>query len=223
MTRTIFDEWPLEAAIERSVAEAGLPLAPGTEGPLASHARAVATADPRLHLTSIGEPEEFVRRHIVESLAGLSLLPAMQAGVLVDLGSGNGYPGIPLALAAPGLRLVLVEASPRKATFLSELVSRLPLPGAEVLEVNVQRAVDLVPVGPVTAIVTRAMGGWARLLPKLAPVLVPGGRVLVWTGEEIDAIARRVRWQRFRQVGTVRASWMERCEIRAFELASPQG
>ena len=110
-----------EAAVAARAHRAGLSLAPEAVAALVAHAHAVLAADPRLHLTAVKDPAEFLERHIGESLEGAALLPPSVSGVLLDVGSGNGYPGVPLGLARPGLRVVLVEASQRKANFLQAL------------------------------------------------------------------------------------------------------
>lgn len=214
----LFDGFDLEAAIGHEAGLLGLPLAPEQLAALAEHARRVDASNERLHLTAIRDPGVFVERHIGESLAGALLLDAEVRGTLVDLGSGNGYPGIPLALARPGLRPVLVESAPRKAAFLSLALEGAGLSRGSVLEANVQRASDLGPVGPVTVLATRAMGGWERLLPKLAPAMEPGGCLLVWAGDDLDAVARRTAWGRWRMQGARPLRHLERGRIARFEL-----
>ena len=140
---------------------------------------------------------EFLERHIGESLEGAALLPAGIEGALLDLGSGNGYPGLPVAAGRPGLRPVLAEASRRKAAFLAEVVAEA-FPEGRVLNRQVQRAGDLEGVGTIRVLTARAAGGWERVLPRLARVLAPGGRLLVWAGGEMERIARREVWKRYR-------------------------
>jgi len=188
-----------EAAVAARAQRAGLSLSPQTVAALAAHARAVLEADPRLHLTAVKDPVEFLERHIGESLEGAALLPPNGTGVLVDVGSGNGYPGVPLGLARPGLRIVLVEASRRKADFLEEATAALPAGRFSVLCAQVQRPEDLQGVAP-GFLASRAMGNWARVVPRLARALPPGGIVLLWAGEEADAIFRRDAWRALRVV-----------------------
>jgi len=162
---------------------------------IADHARRVARS--RLALTAIRDPERFIERHIVESLAGAAMLSAGVRGTLVDLGSGNGYPGLVVAAVHDGLVPVLVESSQRKATFLRELTDRLP--GAAVLEKHVERAADLEGLAP-RLIVSRAMGGWERVLPRLVRVLSEDGEILLWAGSTVERVARRSAWSRLRVV-----------------------
>ncbi len=79
----------------------------------------------RTNLTAIREPEEIVRRHFGESLFVAAHLP--ECGTLLDLGSGAGFPGLPIQLARPGLRVTLAESQHKKASFLREVVRTLGL------------------------------------------------------------------------------------------------
>jgi 16S rRNA (guanine527-N7)-methyltransferase len=80
----------------------------------------------RTNLTSIRDPDEMVRRHFGESLFLAAHLP--ETGSLLDLGSGAGFPGLPVQLARPGLRVTLAESQNKKAAFLREVVRTLALP-----------------------------------------------------------------------------------------------
>lgn len=188
-----------EEAVAARARRAGLTLSPEAVIAIALHAREVLAADRRLHLTAVTDPNTFVERHIGESLDGAALLPEGIRGVLLDLGSGNGYPGVPLGLARPGLRVVMAEVSARKAGFLEDVAATLP-GSFSVLHAQVQRADDLrdaVPEG-LTVLASRAMGNWSRVVPRLFRALEPGGVVLLWAGLEMEALARRAAWRGLR-------------------------
>jgi 16S rRNA (guanine527-N7)-methyltransferase len=191
------EPFPWESAISARGRAAGLTLSDDDAARLAGHARAVLAANEHLHLTTITDPERFVERHLGESFEGAGLLPAGCDGPLVDLGSGNGYPGIPIAVARRGLVPCLVEASAKKAAFLSALLRRLGGDGI-VIDRHVVRSDDLAMLPPVGVLVTRAMGGWERIVPKLAVRIAPGGHVLIWGSTESEPIFRRSAWGRFR-------------------------
>ncbi len=222
MHRLSFD---FETAIGERAAQSGIELSPGAAAGLAAHARAVLQRNHVLHLTSITEPAEFVERHLGESFEGAALLPPDARGTLVDLGSGNGYPGLPVAAARPGLAPVLVEASHKKAAFLRDLSSIEGLPAGSVLEAQLQRASDLLERldGRVSVLVTRAMGNWERLLPRLAPALEHDARVLLWAGETVSAVARRAAWRRLEPVRRQPLPGRERSWIWEFRPATHPG
>lgn len=184
-----------EASIAARAAVAGIQLPHAAIRALADHASAVLAANPLLHLTTVTDPVELVERHVGESLEGAALLEPGIEGVLVDLGSGNGYPGLPLAAARPGLRAVLIEASRKKARFLGEVIENDWFAGSAVLERQVQRAADLDEVSPVRVLTARAVGSWEKILPRLVGALDSDGRVLLWAGEAVEAVRQRPAWR----------------------------
>jgi 16S rRNA (guanine527-N7)-methyltransferase len=151
----------------------------------------------RLGLTAIKEPGEFVERHIGEGFEGAAMLAEDVEGALLDLGSGNGYPALPLVAARPGLVPLLAEASPGKAEFLRELLA-VSFESGEVLARQVQRPSDLEGRAPFRLVVTRAMGGWEKILPRLSACLAKEGELLVWAGEELERVATRSAWSKLR-------------------------
>lgn len=126
-----------------------------------------------LNLTSVSDPDEFDRRFIQPSLALLNWMP--QKGILLDIGSGMGIPGIPLLLSSPALRGVLVERRKKRAEFLRHLVRTLPHLRAVVMDVDINN------VRPLQAdvCVARAVTDQQQLLHMAAKHLRLGGRVVM--------------------------------------------
>lgn len=184
----------MESWIADRALACGVDLVPGAIRLLAIHVQRVFAEAEALHLTSIRAPGVFFERHVGESLEGAALIPRGTLGAAFDLGSGNGYPAIPIAAAHPGLRIYLAEVSRRKAAFLRSVVES-GLPNAVVLERHVQRATDIADLPPLGVITARAVGGWGRVLPRLAPKLESSGRIMVWAGSAADEIAGRVAWR----------------------------
>ena len=127
----------------------------------------------KTNLTAIREPQEMVRRHFGESLfASLHVPPT--AKTLVDLGSGAGFPGLPIQLALPILRVTLAESQNKKAAFLREAVRVLGLQteivAARVETLPASRRFDVVAM--------RAVDDPALALELAACRLVPGGTLL---------------------------------------------
>jgi 16S rRNA (guanine527-N7)-methyltransferase len=183
-----------EAIIARARA-AGITLDRSRAAALAAHARLVIERNARLHLTTVVSPDEVLERHVGEGFEAAALLDDAIDGPLLDLGSGNGYPGLVIAAARPGLFPVLAESNGRKAAFLREALAVAAIPG-RVLERSVQRAADLEGERRFALLVTRAAGGWERIVPKLLDALAQGGRVLIFAGEGLDAVLRRAAWRR---------------------------
>jgi len=141
-------------------------------------------------LTSIDEDAEIVARHFGESIFVGSLLP-IERGRLADVGSGAGFPGFPLKIAFPELRVTLVESNIKKCAFLREVQGTLGLTGIEVVR---SRYEDF-PAVPASFdfVCSRALGGYKRLLQWSRPLLCPRGRVILWLGIEDSILLSRTR------------------------------
>ncbi len=96
----------------------------------AEHALLVQEANRRMNLTKVVEPREIAAKHYLDSWRTARLLPLLGRSVL-DLGSGAGYPGIPLALAEPYARVVLIDSTRKKADFLAESIQRMGIPNVK--------------------------------------------------------------------------------------------
>lgn len=192
-------EFDWEGRIRARAAECGIDLVDPLPAALASHAVWVLRANADLHLTAITAPEEFLDRHLGEAFEGAAMLDPSIEGQALDLGSGNGYPGLPLVAARSRLRVLLAEASRKKALFLRQVLQETGLARVAVLEAQIQRAADLgeLELGPFRVVTSRAMGGWAKILPRLASVLEPDGELLVWAGADVLTIVKRVVWRKF--------------------------
>ncbi len=125
----------------------------------------------RISLTAVRDPEAIVRRHFAESLFAAEHVPA-GAAMLLDFGSGAGFPGIPIAIARPEIAVTLAESQSRKAAFLREAVRTLGLraevwpgrveemPAERVFDAVTLRAVDKMPHACRLAVPRLAGGGW---------------------------------------------------------------
>lgn len=158
-----------------------VPIVPATLAALFAHYQELRRWSPALSLIGPAAAGDIVERHYGESLAGVPLLPA-GARVLVDVGSGAGFPGFVLAAACPELEVTLVEPRERRWSFLRAVCRRAAL-SCRCLDVRVER--PLAPGLPesIDVITTRALKLPAEALGALAERLTPGGRVLVWAGE----------------------------------------
>ncbi|QQS45360.1 MAG: 16S rRNA (guanine(527)-N(7))-methyltransferase RsmG [Acidobacteriota bacterium] len=135
----------------------------------------------RLHLTSLTEPDEFIDRHITESLFAVPLIPETVA-VVWDMGTGMGVPGIPLAILRPDLNVVLVDSSRKKAIYLEEAVSELGLSNARVL---CRRIEDLEPLDSDALLTARAVERMESLLPALLRLGAACPRLLIFGGHSL--------------------------------------
>lgn len=99
----------------------------------------------------------------------------------MDVGSGAGFPGIPLKIAFPGKEVILIESRRKKANFLREVIRSLRMKGIQVLEARLER-IEPQEIGPVRDIVTRAFGSLDHYLKTSCTFLSPGGRLFIMHG-----------------------------------------
>lgn len=161
------------------ISDAGLSVAPGAVEMLVAHAGEMLRWNRSIRLTAITDPDEVAVKHILDSLFLLRFSPF--PGRILDFGSGAGYPGIPLAVALPETRVVLLESSAKKCAFLSHLRRMLSLANTEVVQGRLE-ARNLLDLGRFEHIVTRATLPPEDAVSLVLPYLSPGGRFLVMTG-----------------------------------------
>jgi len=141
----------------------------------------------RINLTAIRNEEEIVTRHFGESLfAARHLFPATECRrerprscTLIDVGSGAGFPGLPIKIWAPRINLTLIESNQKKATFLRELARTLTLTNINVFP---GRAEDY-PDPPAEVVTLRAVERFDTILPVATRLVAPGGSLALLIGQ----------------------------------------
>jgi 16S rRNA (guanine527-N7)-methyltransferase len=135
----------------------------------------------KISLTAVVDPVEILRFHFGESVFAASSIP-IENGRLADVGSGPGFPGLPLRLVVADLSVTLIESNSKKAAFLAEVVRELKLDQVEI----VRQRMESLPadVAPFDYIAARALGGHERLLAWSRSRLTSNGKIILWLGEE---------------------------------------
>ena len=135
-----------------------------------------------INLTAIRDPVGVALGHVVDSLAGVAVMRALAADRFIDLGSGGGYPGIPIAAALPARRALLLEPIAKKAGFLSVVAAATGL--AQTVEAAPVRAealaTDARHRGRWPAVTARAVATLDELVELAFPLLAPGGHLVAW-------------------------------------------
>lgn len=177
MTTTI----PTAARQRLDAGLAELGLAPTLTAPLLAYLELLLRWNRTYNLTAVRDPLEMVDKHLLDSLAMHPYLDSIAAagGSLADLGTGAGLPGIPLAIAKPGLRVTLVESNGKKARFMREAIRKLALADVEVAEARIE-ALDR--PGQFDAITARALATLPLILELGGHLLKPDGQLLAMKG-----------------------------------------
>jgi 16S rRNA (guanine527-N7)-methyltransferase len=147
----------------------------------------------KLNLTAIRDPLEILIRHFCESMFGAVSVP-IEVGRLADIGSGAGFPGIPLKILRPELELFLVESNIKKGTFLAEVVRDLELKNARVL---INRYEELgEELAPLDYVCSRAVGEFGPFLDWAGSDRVSAGKVILWIGgRDLDEVRKANQWE----------------------------
>lgn len=162
-------------------------LPPAALDRLEQYVALLLAANVRVNLTRIVEPADIARQHLLDALVALPILDALAPSRVVDLGSGGGVPAIPLAIARPDVRWLLVDSVTRKARALEGFVEALALTG---VAVSADRAEDL-GRAPLTRehadlVTARACAPLPVLVELALPLLRVGGELLAWKGPLTD-------------------------------------
>jgi 16S rRNA (guanine527-N7)-methyltransferase len=172
------------------------------------------------NLTAITAPAQMLTHHLLDSLAIHADLVGER---IADVGTGAGFPGLPLALVQPSRRFTLIDSNGKKIRFVAHAARVLGLANVEVVHGRVE---ELTPVRPFDTVVARAFAALPELLGKVASITGPATRVLAMKGKRPDAeIAALPRsWQLLASRSlTVPGLAASRCLITLEKAATPSG
>lgn len=151
---------------------------------LSVHAVELMRFNRRINLTAIREPLKVAVHHYLDSLAGLFWIPFRCR--LLDIGSGGGFPGIPLKVLRPGMQLVLIDASRKKVTFLKHAIRTLNLDPAEALHVRADSLAQRPGyAGAFDVVVSRALSSLKEFILTSRPLLKGNGRMVTWKSSSV--------------------------------------
>ena len=140
----------------------------------------------KINLTAVRRPEQIAVRHFEESLF-LTKVVKVETGLLMDVGSGAGFPGLPVKIACSAISAVLLEPSKKKTAFLKEVIRHCGLEGIAVRSERLEEAAQGPLAGRASLVTLRAVALTADLLVDLKKLLAPDGRLALFLGEK-DAL-----------------------------------
>src|SRR5215471_2330629 len=179
-------------AIQRAAGEFQFSLDNEQVKQIQQYTRLLLTWNEKINLTAIREPLEILYRHFCESMYGAQFLPVENCR-LADVGSGGGFPGIPLKIIRPDLQVFLVESNLKKATFLAEVLRDLHLTDIRVL---VNRYEELSEeLAPLDCVCSRALGDFGPFLNWAGSPQIGAKRALLWVGaRDVDEVRALPGW-----------------------------
>ncbi|MGZ3631427.1 MAG: 16S rRNA (guanine(527)-N(7))-methyltransferase RsmG [Candidatus Limnocylindrales bacterium] len=192
-----------EAALEPALRALEVELTPGARAAITGHVQLLLAWTAAINLSAIRDPAQLALAHVADSLAGLPLLrrslPAQPA--LLDLGSGGGFPGLPLAIVLPAGRLALVDSIGKKARFLEVAATAVRAAqlaaGEPALEIEVHAVLaEALAEEPAQraswdVVTARAVGSIAEVAELGLPLLRRGGRLVAWKRDRGDGALER--------------------------------
>jgi 16S rRNA (guanine527-N7)-methyltransferase len=165
----------------------GISLSDEIRRAIDAHVRLLLGWSSAINLTAIHEADAIAREHVIDSLTALPILRSAGVDEFVDLGSGAGFPGLPLAMALPARRALLVESIGKKARFLETVLGAVELPVVGVAAVRAETlAADPRHRGAWQAVVARAVASLPELAELALPLLRPGGILVAWKRRPLD-------------------------------------
>ena len=164
--------------LSTGLAELGIDLSAVQQDQLLAFRDLLLKWNKTYNLTALRDPEQAISHHLLDSLA---ILPQLGDGPLLDVGSGGGLPGIPLAIARPALAVSMVDTVQKKATFLQQAAIQLGLKNVAVHHARVEEM-----HGQYAQISSRAFAEIALFVRLTRHLLAPGGRWLAMKGMRPD-------------------------------------
>jgi 16S rRNA (guanine527-N7)-methyltransferase len=190
----------IEPQIAEGLAAMGIDLPGDARARLAAHLELIAKWNRVHNLTAVRETAQMVVLHLLDSLSVLAHLEG--ANTIVDVGSGPGLPGIPIAIARPRAQVTLLDSSHKKCAFLQQAKTELALDNVTVVCDRVER---WQPALKFDAVVSRAFSELADFVAQAQHLVAPGGRLIAMKGVyPFDEIARVPATHRVAQVVELR-------------------
>ena len=172
--------------IEQGLAALGQSVPRDAAGRLAALLEELERWNRRINLTAIRDPAEMVAGHVLDSLA---VRPFLEGRDIIDVGTGAGFPGLPLAITEPGREFLLLDSNGKKISFVRHVIGLLGLTNAAAVKA---RAEDYAPGKRFDTVLARALAKTDRLLELGAHMLREGGVLLAMKGrdpaEELDSL-----------------------------------
>jgi len=177
----------LTESLQSELADLGLQVSPAQQEWMLEYLLSLLEANSRINLTRITDPEDAIRLHLVDSLTVLPELHDAPPGAVLDIGSGGGFPGVPLA-AATGRDVVLLDSVAKKMTAVASVLDLMPALCARItLSSRRAEQLSVAPGEGFAVVVARAVAPLPSLVELAAPLLLKGGLLVALKGSPEEA------------------------------------
>jgi 16S rRNA (guanine527-N7)-methyltransferase len=188
----------IQNSIANGVAALGQELPDGGTEKLARLLSELARWNKRMNLTAIRNEREMIEGHVLDSL---SIRPHLLGHRIIDIGTGAGFPGLPLAIAEPGKRFVLLDSNGRKISFVRHMIADLSLPNVSAIQA---RAETYAADSPFDTVIARALASVLRITELSADLVAENGVLLAQKGkhpaEELEELKQHAANWNFRVI-----------------------
>ena len=182
-------EW--QSFIIDGAAKLGVEVDAGITGQFAMHASELIKWNRKINLTAITRPQDLTVKHILDSIAPASFIP--NNARMLDMGSGGGFPGIPLKILKPALNVMLIDGTRKKVNFLKHVLRTLKLDHIEALHLRAEDiSADPAYANSFDVVISRALSSLKLFVQMALPLLAKPGIIIAMKGEvspeELDAV-----------------------------------
>lgn len=187
----VFDQW--ERILRKGAASFGLILTDQQIEHFYDHAVALLQWSKKINLTAIKDPKSVAIKHFVDSLGPASFAIPMQR--VLDVGSGGGFPGLPLKVWNPSLDLTLIDAVRKKISFIQHVIRILKLTDTQAIHGRIEDLARQDGFRLFDTILCRAFSDLSFIVKHGLPLLSKNGKIIVWKGKLPEKEIEAVRFQ----------------------------
>lgn len=191
---------PSDYIIRKALGDFSIKINQEQLGQIQEYIKLLLAWNEKINLTAIRDPLDMLYRHFCESMYA-ARVAQLDNCRLADIGTGGGFPGLPLKILAPDTEMFLIESNVKKATFVAEVIRTLGLTGARVVVGRYEELGE--ELSPIDVVLARALGEFEPLLRWASSQAIDAKRIVLWLGtKDADEVVKTVGW-----------SWSEPVEV----------